>query len=473
MNWPYMNPLKIIKSLFRVLPSLFLTNQLVRKHPAIEFKKSSVCIILFSCLLPTSIVYSQTEEPEGIEEVQQEAVEQEVDEPLIDEALILEPETLAQVSAQLRKDLESQFQQIQSLIKSEDAYSERLGEEYLNYGLLLKQVGRLEEARENFVDSLHISKVNDGVYSIEQRPALRALFDTHLLLGRVSDSVENYEKILWLENKHPTEIGTYSFDLAVKLGHHYLDKFLIQRVKSDISIVFLDKAVHYFSSAVNRYGNKPIDQLLMPYGELSEAFYYRSRLNQRVNKVRDFSVSGRDDRFDPFRRLDRKNFVKNSFSKSELYARLHLSKAEDEKSQRQIVLALLALGDSNLLFNRKKPAASFYKSAWEEAQKLPADDPIVYSFNEPVLLPAFNYSIEKELPKRQGATYAFLPVIANIDETGKVTSVFENVAGAVSAKAASRARRIVKNSKFRPIIQNGEMLPSSQHEETIRVVVPN
>ena len=181
MNWPYMNPLKIIKSLFRVLPSLFLTNQLVRKHSAIEFKKSSVCIILFSCLLPTSIVYSQTEEPEGIEEVQQEAVEQEVDEPLIDEASILEPETSAQVSAQLRKDLESQFQQIQSLIKSEDAYSERLGEEYLNYGLLLKQVGRLEEARENFVDSLHISKVNDGVYSIEQRPALRALFDTHLL----------------------------------------------------------------------------------------------------------------------------------------------------------------------------------------------------------------------------------------------------------------------------------------------------
>jgi len=165
------------------------------------------------------------------------------------------------------------------------------------------------------------------------------------------------------------------------------------------------------------------------------------------------------------------NFSEDTFSKSELYAKLHFNKAEAEKNQQQLVSSLLALGDSNLLFNRKKSAASYYKIAWQESLKLAPDDPVRLSFAKPVRLPAFNYALDKEEPKRQGATYAYLPVNVSVGVDGKVTSVEESVIGASSNKVASRARRIVKSSKFRPVIENGELLPSSGHQEKVRVLV--
>ena len=389
-----------------------------------------------------------------------------------DELGILDtPVSQAELSAQLRANLEAQFQQIQSLIKTEDAYSEKLGEEYLNYGLLLQRAGRVDEAREMIVDSLHIAKVNEGVYSIEQRPMLRALFETNLILGNSEELVDNFEKIVWLENKSPSEIGTYSFDLALKLGHHFLDRYKIQSIKSNTSLEFLDTSAKYFSYAVRQYGKESINELLMPYGELSEVHFYRSKLVQRINSKRDFSFGRRDSAFDRIGPGRSKDFVENTFSKTEFYAKLHFTKAKAEKNQQQLVSALLALGDANLLFKRKKTAASYYKIAWEESLKLTPDDPVRLSLAEPVMLPAFNYALEKEEPKRQGAAYAHLPVIVNIDAEGKVTSIEDSVVGASSDKVASRARRAVKFSKFRPVIQNGELIPSSQHQETIRVLV--
>jgi len=166
------------------------------------------------------------------------------------------PTVRAELSAQLRTNLEAQFQQIQSLIKTEDAYSAKLGEEYLNYGLLLSRAGRVDEAREMIVDALHISKVNEGVYSLEQRPILRALFEVNLLTGKSQELVDNFEKIVWLENKSPSQIGTYSFDLALKLGHHFLDRYKIQSIRSSVSLEFLDASAKYFSYAIRQYGNK-------------------------------------------------------------------------------------------------------------------------------------------------------------------------------------------------------------------------
>jgi len=389
-----------------------------------------------------------------------------------DELGILDtPVSRAELSAQLRANLEAQFNQIQSLIKTEDAYSAKLGEEYLNYGLLLQSAGRVDEAREMIVDALHISKVNEGVYSLEQRPMLRALFENNLLLGKSEDLVENFEKIIWLENKSPSEIGTYSFDLALKLGHHFLDRYKIQTIKTNTSLEFLDASAKYFSYAIRQYGRTSISELLMPYGELSEVHFYRSKLVQRITSKRSFSFGRRDSAFDRIGQGGSQNFAEDTFSKTEFYAKLHFTKAKAEKNQQELVSALLALGDANLLFKRKKTAASYYKIAWQESLKLAPDDPVRLSLTEPVLLPAFNYALEREEPKRQGATYAYLPVIVDVNVDGKVTSVDSSVVGASSGKVASRARRIIKFSKFRPVIENGDLIPSSQHQEKIRVLV--
>jgi len=85
-------------------------------------------------------------------------------------------------AGQLSRDIEQQFKALRATLETEDAFSEKLGENYLGYGMLLRESGQYDEAIEAFVNALHISKVNNGIYSLEQRPALKALFDTHYAL---------------------------------------------------------------------------------------------------------------------------------------------------------------------------------------------------------------------------------------------------------------------------------------------------
>ena len=424
-----------------------------------------------SLLLVASPSYAQKLDPSELND--QDIEQTEYSEQDVELNIQGEGQGKAQLSRELQANLNAQFEKIQTLIKTENSYSARLGEEYLNYGLLLKQAGEIDEARENIVDALHISKVNDGVYGIEQRPILRELFEINLLLAKSEELEENLAKINWLENKHPKEIGTYSFDLVLKLGHHFLDRYSIQSIRSEASLAFLDTAAKYFSFAIRKYGANSMDTLLMPYGELSEVHYYRSRLIEKVRNQRDYGTArgGRRTSFERLNQTQSPKFFDDTFSKTEFYSKLHLTKARDEKNQTEIVNALLAIADSNLLFKRKKTAAEYYQLAWNEAQKLPVDDPIRLSFNKPVKLPAFKHSFENEEARRQGATYAVLPVIVNVDANGKVILVEKNVAGAVSERVASRARRIIRNTKFRPVIADGKMLASDQHKEMLRVLV--
>jgi len=402
-------------------------------------------------------------EPEVLKEDEPE-VSSEFDAAILEQSVI-------QISTELNQNLDAQFQRIRELEKTEDAFSAKLGEEYLNYGLLLKRAGRVDEAREVIVDALHISKVNNGVYAIEQRPMLRALFKVNLLLGNSEEVEENFEKLVWLENKHPSEIGFYSLDLVLELGHHFLDRYFIRGTRDDVSLALLDSAAKYFSYAIRQYGNASIDQQIMPYGELSLVHYYRSRLIERNTRQRDFTFSRQQTVFDRVDQINTRQFFEQTFSKTELYSKLHLRKAKEEENQQQIVEALIALGDSNLLFKRKKAAANYYKLAWEEAQKLSPENPLVLSFEKPVRLPAFNFAVERDEARRAGASYDYLPVIVDIDVTGKVVGTYDEVIGAPNKKIASRARRLVKNSRFRPAIINGELMPVKEHEETIRVLV--
>jgi len=392
-------------------------------------------------------------------------------EPLDEKAIVKSEASLVEISTELKQNLDAQFQRISELEKTEDSFSPSLGEEYLSYGLLLRRAGRIDEAREMVVDALHIAKVNDGVYAIEQRPMLRALFEINLLLGNSEELEENFDKIAWLENKHPSKRGFYSFDLVVKLGHYFLDSYSIRPTRDNVSLELLNKAAKYFRYAIRQYGNASIDQHLMPYGELSLVHYHRSKLIERVSRQRDFTSSRQQTIFQRVGQSQSEEFFEQTFSKTELYAKLHLRKAESESNQHEIVTALLALGDSNLLFKRKIAAANYYKLAWEEAQKLSPDNPLVLSFEKPVRLPAFNFSLEKEQARRAGATYAHLPVTVNVDATGKVSDVFNEVIGAPNKRIASRARRIVKNSRFRPAIKDGQLLAFAEHQEKIRVLV--
>jgi tetratricopeptide (TPR) repeat protein len=372
------------------------------------------------------------------------------------------------LTPELRESLKQQFQQIQTLKETEDAFSQRLGESYLTYGRSLTQAGRTEESRKMLVNALHITKINNGVTSIEQRPILRQLFEMNLALGNTQEMSELISRIIWLEEKNPQLKDVYSFDMVVRLGNHYLDLFFNNPVVSELSLDHLNKATRYLGYAVNRYGDRPLSEILLPYGELALAHFHQSRIQNDVD--RSFTQGNRQPSYNEINRLQGKQHARlNTFSRSEGYLKSYLRKAKNERDLVNTIQALLGLGDLNLLTGRNTDAKKYFDLAWSGAQNLPLTHPIVESFNSPVKLPSFNFSVVRKPPIQDRET-ELIALSINIDDDGQVRKVASDALVATDKWSTTRARRLVKRYKFRPIIENGKLIPIEDYRYEVRIV---
>ena len=391
------------------------------------------------------------------------------------------PAAAQSLDPQVLRDLDTQFAKVRATLEQEDAFSEVLGENYLSYGLLLKSAGRFEEARDMFMDALHITKINNGIYAIEQRPILKALFETNYALGNSEGFEDNLTRILWLERKASQlakqQTGKYTgahedfyaYDMVLQLGNHYIDRFLYRTVSSEAGLEELSKAKRYFQYAVRRYGNQTLENQVPPFGELALVAYLRSKI-QPVQLRSSFADnnSSRNARFlQGTNSIDHRSLNYAAGSNS---LKAYLEKARRENNTEHIVTALLNMADMNLLFDNSGIALQLYKHAWEEAQQLASDHPIVASFNQPVQLPAFNYARPRQLIERKKAS-VFVPMQFSVDKFGRVAQMSALAPDNPHYRYASKVKRTLKRTKFRPVIKDGETIGSGITQDNVRLLV--
>jgi len=369
------------------------------------------------------------------------------------------------LTPELRKSLELQFQEIQTLKETEDAYSEQLGESYLSYGRGLMQAGRIDESRKMLVNAQHIAKINNGVNSIEQRPILRELFEMNLALGNVEETEDHLGRIIWLEKKDPSNRDLYSFDMVARLGNHYLDLYLDNQNLSELSLSYLNSSIRWLSYAINRYGDRPLSEVLLPYGELALAYHMRGRISNEAGRSFPQTQNQRQFR-DQVSSVS--FFSGNSFARSENYLKHYLRKSKEERDLINTVRALLALGDLNILSDRVNSASRYYGLAWTGAQNLPVTHPLAESFNAPVKLPSFNFSVVRQ-PRESDREVELVPLSINVDDDGRVRKVGRESLSEASVSSTNRARRIVKRSRFRPIIENGKLISVKDYHYNVEV----
>ncbi len=375
-----------------------------------------------------------------------------------------------------RAQLAAQFEELQALKDTEDAFSERLGETYFSYAAALQDTGQLEEARKLFAQALHIAKVNNGVNSIEQRPMLRSLFHLELAQGDLEQAEEYVKRMIWVEKQHPDVRDTYTFDAVRDIANEYVDQYLFRPVAGDSSIFLLDSAARYFRYAINRYGDQPLEQLVLPYGELAYVQYLKSKLSNQYERLSYQDTRQRARGFEQFDRRQQRPVlrptptIRNPLGGSERYIREYLAKAEQSQNQEHAVKALLNLGDINLLFGRKGFAEQYYREAWRLAQDLAEDHELVLGMQEPVKLPAFFYSQDRPEIEKFNPEVTF-PLEIAVSEDGKVSKVFTDPDASETPKIAQRARRLARRLSFRPAIEGGKMVGTDRIVQDVRVLV--
>ncbi len=416
-------------------------------------------------------VAAESEAPDAAESAPAEA---QVSQTLASEPIAAESPIRAKpqidLSPELRESLERQFQVIREIEEEEDAFSENLGESYLAYGKLLAQAGRLDEASEMYAKALHLAKINNGVYAIEQRPVLRAVFEMHAVTQDVDKMEASLRQVVWLEKKHPKIRDAYSYDMVVRLGNLYIDQYLRDPRITELTLERLNDAIFYLKYAVNRYGDSPLSERVMPYGELALLYLYKTQIiNELGRPIYD------QQRFRSYTDLDKAPTVhsRRSFlGRAVKYLNDYGRKAETEGELEHQVRAARDLGDLYLLFNRGAEAARYYNQAWLLAAELDDDHELVKSFEQPEKIPNFNYAGDR-LSAADDRPIAEVPLTMNIDRYGRVEKVLTKAGEGPFPKLITRAKRASRKMVFRPAVENGQLVATNDFSHEVKVALRN
>lgn len=386
--------------------------------------------------------------------------------PIPDSTISLRPVLV--VEPQVAQRLERQFKQIQTLLETENAFSEKLGENYYGYGKLLTQVARIDEARDALLNALHISKVNNGIEAIEQRAILRDLFEISYAQRKLKEADTIAKKIVLIEKKRPNNDDLYAFDILMRLGHLHLNKYLDKPLNGYEGLSMINRTIARFDYIHERYGNLERNDVLMPYGELAYLWYLKSKI--RVPVERDPRPS--------FGRQGLSSLVSDRAVVSPESARakglavLHdfHTKALSNGDLENAVIALLNKGDLNLIYGRQVAAQHAYFSAWDAAQSLPSAHPLLNSFETVVKLPNFQYGLQ-QTPNYLNKDYEEVPLLFSINMNGTVKRVKDNLDRKQYGSSVGRAKRFARKFKFRPILEKGKPIKLSHSEYLVQLPV--
>jgi tetratricopeptide (TPR) repeat protein len=364
-----------------------------------------------------------------------------------------------------------------------------LGETLLDLGRALQEANDHEGALEQFERAVHISRINHGLFSLQQLPAIMLQVQSHLALNQWDSADGLRQYAFYVQSRAYQDNDPGLIPALADYAQWNMKAFADRR--GEIPSTRLLDAYQLYSVAVAMMDKheKPLE---FPKEEYLRHKAFIAWLMHRTN------VLARSDAvFSAERRIDdawadgltgqQTRGRNNAFARgeealqkiidirAEHVAQADAGSAVHDELVRQQAEAVLDLGDWHLLFNRRQAARITYREAWD----LVADNEAMVAgvFDQVVLLPSFeprpgpsavqSTSVPQHassLQPRQSASgmqprgqYAYLTMAFDINRFGRATNV--NVIDGGSEDNDNVRRRMIgalRDSTLRPRIENGE-----------------
>lgn len=90
---------------------------------------------------------------------------------------------------------------LNEIVQEEGPFSAQLPQILSNHGTRLQESGDLDSALGNFEEALHITRVNQGLFSQEQTPIIKKIIENRLLLGDLGEADNQQLALLYLQQK--------------------------------------------------------------------------------------------------------------------------------------------------------------------------------------------------------------------------------------------------------------------------------
>lgn len=127
-------------------------------------------------------------------------------------------------------------------------YDPELSEMIYGLGKTLQTGQRYDEAVTAYKRSLHLNRINNGVYSLTQAPMLRGIIESQIKQGLFKETAENYEQLLWIHVKTYGRDDPRLIPLLNEISQWHLNSY--SQTGRRVDAFHLEAAFNLYSAAI-------------------------------------------------------------------------------------------------------------------------------------------------------------------------------------------------------------------------------
>ena len=120
------------------------------------------------------------------------------------------------------------------------------------------------------------------------------------------------------------------------------------------------------------------------------------------------------------------------------------------------------------MYKRQEEASEYYKLAWTEAQTINSNQKWLDDFNQPKLIPAYDYLVDRQAQSAPEGELS-MPLILSVAKDGSVSEVQGVGISEEQEKQFKSVRKDALKLNFRPAIINGETIDTNEFAYEARV----
>jgi len=363
---------------------------------------------------------------------------------------------------------------IAELEQEHGPYHGGLSQHLTSLGINYQTRGRHDEASEVFRRAMHVNRISEGLYSLNQVPILERLIESNVASGDWESASESHQYLYWLHRRNYGAEDPRMLPIITKLSNWHLNAYALD-VGAGL-FQHLINAHNLYSLAVNiidrTYGQNDI-RLVGALKGLTVSNYYLATYQASAARQSDFEsgYGSAKANADEKARLDQ--YILNSFSsgKRAINRIRHVYATNPETEAKAEIQAQIQLADWNLLFNRWHTAIDMYQHAYDTLATAPnSQQTTTEFFGKPVALPDMPL-LKGNLDTTNDAN-EFVLVSFDVTQHGRARNIeIIEAFPEDNVRNRSRVRKALKVAKFRPRFENGA--PTTTEKMTHRYVFAN
>ncbi|MFT5131617.1 MAG: hypothetical protein ACI9SC_000076 [Gammaproteobacteria bacterium] len=352
---------------------------------------------------------------------------------------------------------------ILELESSGGVYQNQLSEVLSSLGTTYQSIDQHEAAIDVFQRSLHITRVNDGLYGLNQIPMLEKLIESNSKLRDWDNLDKNYHNLYWISKRHYGDNNPELLALIDRIGRWHLQAYELEPGPESFSHLInaeslYNKSVEILQLHSGKYDIRLINAL---YGIALTNYQIAAQVSNAENF--DDIRAGYRESSEARRMLQeeraRQDLIMHSYTKG----KVAMNQIVDIHANNPILpvdtqaMAMTHLGDWYLLFNKRNSAAETYEQAYQLLQNDGMDpEKIDRLFGQPRTLPAIHLPVQNKedlLPENPSYVLASF----DVSSSGKAQNIqIIESEPEDNESYLRRAKRSIAATKFRPRFENGK-----------------